>query len=356
MKKVVGIILLGTIMLVGIVKVEASSGQLRKASITTCNGVTYGQHSSDNHWHVAEEKDGKYYATGDPIYGNPCNGGSTNDKPSDGGSTSNDTSNNNTTTKPSDGGSTSNDTSNNNTTTKPSDGSSTSNNNTTKPSNGGSTSNQNNDVPKEEPKNSDNTLKTILIEGESIEVSDKIEYSTTKSEIKIEVIPNDEKATFEIKNNGKLSVGKNTISIEVTAENGKTKTYEIVVDKKIILSSNTEIEITIDGEPVQFSNKKATVYVSSSATSVAIDYKLSDDKAKVNIDKLDKLKTGDNNLKVEVEAEDGTKVLYEITIHKYTKAEDTISTIIAFVMLGGFGYGIYFVIKKGKNLFKKIKK
>ena len=90
-KNIYNIILVVTIFIIGISNVEASSGQLRKASIKTCNGITYGQHSSDNHWHVAEEKDGKYYATGNPIYSNPCS--STNNTTSE--STSN---NNNTTT------------------------------------------------------------------------------------------------------------------------------------------------------------------------------------------------------------------------------------------------------------------
>ena len=40
---------------------------------------------------------------------------------------------------------------------------------------------------------------------------------------------------------------------------------------------------------------------------------------------------------------------------KYTKTEDTISTILAFALLGGFGYGIYFIIKKGKKFFNKLK-
>ena len=54
--------------------VNASSGRLRKDSIKTCNGVTYGQHSSDNHWHIASENsDGSYSATGNPIYSDPCN-------------------------------------------------------------------------------------------------------------------------------------------------------------------------------------------------------------------------------------------------------------------------------------------
>lgn len=54
------------------VMLNATTGSLKSASIITCNGTTYGQHSSDNHWHVASEKGGKYYATGTAFYDHPC--------------------------------------------------------------------------------------------------------------------------------------------------------------------------------------------------------------------------------------------------------------------------------------------
>lgn len=345
MKKISYITLIVSIFILGTINVNASSGQLRKASVKTCNGVTYGQHSSDNHWHVAEERDGKYYATGNPIYSDPCSANTgNNDKPANNNNENNSNNNN-----------TGNNNSDNNNTTNNNTGNNNTNNNTTN----NNTQNNNNNTtptkPKEEPKNSDNTLKEILVDGKKIEVSDKMEYSTTKAKIEIEVTTNDEKATYEIKDNNNLSIGENIVKIEVKAEDGKVKTYEVVINRQLILSSNTGIEITIDGEVVTFVNKKATVYVSSSATSITIDYKLSDEKAKVNMDKLDKLQTGDNELKVEVVAEDGTKAIYDITVHKYSKTEDTITTIIAFAMLGGIGYGIYFVIKKGKKFTNKLK-
>ena len=52
--------------------VKATSGFLRKNSIVTCNGITYGQHG-DGHWHVAVKTiDGRYNASGSPIASNPC--------------------------------------------------------------------------------------------------------------------------------------------------------------------------------------------------------------------------------------------------------------------------------------------
>ena len=348
MKKSLYVILLLTIFLIGNIEVNASSGQLRKASIKTCNGITYGQHSSDNHWHVAEEKDGKYYATGDPIYSDPCSSNNN----SSGNSSSNNNSNDN-----SSSGSSSNDSSSNNS----SSGGSSNNNSSNNSSSGNSSNNSSNNnssnnnqttTKPEETKSNDNTLKAIIINEENIKIEENMSYSTTDKKLDIKVETNNSKATYEIKNNSNLSVGNNEIVIEVKAEDGSTKNYKINVERKIILSSDTGIKVKIDEEEVVFSNYKATVYVSSSATSISVDYTLSNEKAKVEMDEIDKLKTGDNTLNIKVTAEDGTEQNYEIVIHKYTKAEDTISTILAFVMLGGIGYGIYYLIKKFKNKLK----
>lgn len=52
---------------------NATSGWLRKGSIVTCGGVSYGRHGSDGHWHRAQENsDGRWSAVGDVLSGNPC--------------------------------------------------------------------------------------------------------------------------------------------------------------------------------------------------------------------------------------------------------------------------------------------
>ena len=58
--------------------VSASSGALKKDSIKTCpNGVTYGYHGPDNHWHVAEKSNVKsgWSAVGEALSGDPCPSG-----------------------------------------------------------------------------------------------------------------------------------------------------------------------------------------------------------------------------------------------------------------------------------------
>ena len=345
MKKKKYIIFILIIFIYSNLNVEASSGRLKSASIKTCNGITYGQHSSDNHWHVASRNsNGTYSATGSPIYNDPC---INSDNSSSNNSNSNQSSNNNTSNE-------SNSNLNNNTNNQ--------NNNITDNSTNSSSSNiENNEVIKEELKSNDNTLKEIIIDGEKIEILENIDYSTTKEKIDIKLKTTDDKATYEIKNESILSIGKNKISIEVTAEDGTIKIYNINVNREKILSSDTEIKVIIDGEEVKFDNYKATVYVESSTKNIKFDYTLSDQNARAEIKELQTLKPGDNVINIKVIAEDGTEQQYEIIIHKYSKSADTISNIIVFGIFGVIGYGIYSIInkknkKKKRNLFKIIKR
>jgi len=74
MKKFVQILIVLFIVFGFVDIVYATGGQLRKDSIIECNGVLYGQHSDDNHWHVAKEEDGSFYADGESLgTENPCN-------------------------------------------------------------------------------------------------------------------------------------------------------------------------------------------------------------------------------------------------------------------------------------------
>lgn len=202
----------------------------------------------------------------------------------------------------------------------------------------------------------DTQIKNITISGEEFDTIDNIQYTTTSEIVFVEVVTNDENATYKIKNNSNLSIGENNVAIEVTAENGEVKTYSINVIRERIPSSDTKIDVTIDGEEVLFEDYKATVYVSYTAKTIELDYKLNDENAKVEIDELETLKTGNNEINIKVIAEDGTEQKYEITVHKYTKTEETITTILAFGVIGGIGYGIYYCIKKGKQIMKKIMK
>ena len=211
-----------------------------------------------------------------------------------------------------------------------------------------SNTNKNESSKNEDKKSSDNTIKTITIDGEFYNNFDNIVHVTSSESVNIEVTTNNDRATYDIKNIEPLVVGDNHISIVVTAENGSTKTYNIIVNKERKLSSETEIEVIINDEKVVFEQYEATINVESSITKLDIEYTLKDDNASVEMNEIGKLESGDNILIIKVIAENGIQQEYKITIYKYSKAEDIIYTTIGLGVLGGSGYGIYKISKKKK--------
>jgi len=224
----------------------------------------------------------------------------------------------------------------------------TNNNSSNNTTSSNSNTNKNEPSKNENKKSSDNTIKTITIDGESYNSFDNIVHVTSSENVNIEVTTNNDKATYDIKNIEPLVFGDNYISIVVTAENGLTKTYNIIVNKERELSSETGIEVIINDEKVVFKQYEATINVDSSITKLDIDYTLKDEKASVEMNEIGELESGDNILMIKVIAENGIQQEYKITIYKYSKTEDIIYTTIGLGVLGGSGYGIYKIAKKKK--------
>lgn len=195
------------------------------------------------------------------------------------------------------------------------------------------------------PKSSDNTLKSVKIDGEEIVVADRMQYETNKMNVTISVETNDSNATTDI-DDGYLVVGENNINITVTAEDGSKKDYVLAIKR---LSDNTNIKIKVNGEELNFVNDKASVMVSSNTKKLDYKYELEDKNAKVEITGDKNLKYGDNIVKFTVTAEDGTEKVYELTVDKSTKAEEVISGVLSVGLIGGAGYGIYYAVKKKKG-------
>ena len=191
-------------------------------------------------------------------------------------------------------------------------------------------------------KSSDNTLKSVIVDGTTITVADKMQYETNKDKVSIFVETNDDKAESTV-NNKSLDIGENDIKINVKAEDGSEKIYTLTVNR---LSNNTNIKIIVDGKEVTFINNKADVTVSSDTIKLNYKYELEDPKAKVEITGDEKLKAGDNIVKFKVIAEDGTEKEYELTVEKYTKTEEMVNGVISIGVIGGIGYGVYHTVKK----------
>ena len=116
-----------------------------------------------------------------------------------------------------------------------------------------------------------------------------------------------------------LKVGHNTLYINVTAQNGKTRTYtlDIVRAGAAGKSSNSSLKsLTIDTGNINFNKNvykyKTTVpYEQKTATVSAI---AEDSKANVEISQIPELVVGENKSVITVTAENGAQTVYEITI------------------------------------------
>lgn len=198
-------------------------------------------------------------------------------------------------------------------------------------------------------KSSDNTLKKITIDETIYDNLENIVYDTYNSYVNIDVITNNTKSTYKISNTNELQFGKNSINIVVTAENGSVKTYTIVVNRLKKLSSEKGIEININGEKIIFDNYAAEINVSNATTEVNVEYVLKDNNAKVEMNKINELAVGDNELIINVIAEDGTNQEYKIIVNRSDANSDLLYGIFTIAIIGGISFGI-FKKHKQKNI------
>lgn len=284
MKKIIVLLFIIGILFYGY-NVYASTGTLKSDSIISCNGVTYGRHGDDNHWHVATKKSNRYYAVGSAFYYNPCS------------------------------------------------------------SNIGSSSSIT--IIQEKTKSNINTLEKVIIDGEEFVINEtEINYSTNKTKVEVTAVLTDSLASYVVEGLSVLSVGNNLGTIVVTAENGEKREYSVNIYR---LNNDTNVDIYLDGEKIYFSDYKAEYDVDSSVESIEVTYELSDENATIEVDDFSLIEEGKNDFYIVVTAEDGTVKEYKITINKSSASEDFISTVLGFGTVGGIGYGIYVSNKKKKT-------
>ena len=281
--------------------VYATSGRLSNDSIVTCNGVTYGHHS--DHWHVAKKNNGPgYNAVGNAIYDNPCSGGSS-ESTNNSGSTYQYT--------------------------------------------------QTQQAPKvvEPVKSSDNSLKEILINGSAITIQDSIQYETEEETLTLNATTTDVKATANYESEYDLNIGMNTIEINVKAEDGSEKIYQIHVQRNKKKSNNTNItKLVLNQSEVTFDNDKGHVVlydVIKNKQDIKMQCTVEDVNAKCEMDQWEKKDNIHSTLTIYVTAEDGTIRYYTVEIEV---EETSVESILLFVGLWllAFVFALYYYYKKNK--------
>ena len=149
----------------------------------------------------------------------------------------------------------------------------------------------------------------------------------------VEAIPENPNAKVEVSGSGKMILGKNTITIKVTSEDGiQSKTYTIYVTKTDDLekaNANLEILAIRQGTLIpEFSDVQYTEYrveIDNSIETIDILAIPQNQNANVTIQKDDVMQIGDNKILINVTAEDGiTNKKYEVTVHRRTEEEQKV--------------------------------
>lgn len=268
----------------------ATSGSLKKDTIKECEGTLYGQHGSDNHWHVAiKNENGSYSAKGDALEADPC--------------PINDENNN--------------------------------------------INNSNvDDKTVTIPQNSDSSLKEIVIDNEKIDIGETMEYKTTKEKITLDIVANNENAKVEYNNINNLELGNNIVNIKITALDGSITKYVLIIVREKALSNDTEIKVKIDDEEINFEEYKYSIEVKNNVKSLDLDYTLNDENAKAEIQGNEDFVTGKNEVKIIVTAQNGESQEYIITVTKL----DWFNSIIKIILGSSVVVAIVAFVKK---LFSK---
>ena len=257
------IFLISSIFILLPINALATSGSLKKDSIKECEGTLYGTHGSDNHYHVAIKGENGGYV---------AKGDAIYTDPC--------------------------------------------------PIKLG-----NNNDNEDDALISDSSLKEIIINGDSINISDTMQYITTSSSVNLEVKANSESSKVEYENITNLNIGNNIINIKVTNGNSNTK-YVLIIVREKALSDNKNIVIKIDGKEVSFENYKYSIEVKNDVKSLNIDYTLEDKNAHVDILDNENFVVGKNDVKIIVTAEDGSSLEYIVKVTKL----DLINSIIKIVL------------------------
>ncbi len=178
-------------------------------------------------------------------------------------------------------------------------------------------------------------------------------------ELEVTATKADSKANVTVSGNKELKEGKNTITVNVEAENGTVKEYYIYVTKtKDLEKANAELEtLKIEGYDIS-PDFKPNIYnynlnLENGVTNIVITAEAESKGAKVEIEGNENLKEGENLIKINVTAEDQTTVrTYKVNAYVSPKTveiqeENKMPIIILLVVLGVciVGLGSFVAIK-----------
>ena len=201
-----------------------------------------------------------------------------------------------------------------------------------------------------------NTLKSLMVNDDKITLKDDVFIynhivETEVDEVVIKALPSDNKATVNIKDNYELEVGDNEINIDIIAPDGSRASYILNINRKKILSDNSNLSnIKIIGYKINFDSEK-TLYnlkIKDEIDKLDIYTVPEDTYATVEVEGNENLVDG-SIIKINVKAENGTYKRYFINVEK-NRGNALLPIIITIIiLLGLLALCIMTLIKRKKK-------
>lgn len=139
-------------------------------------------------------------------------------------------------------------------------------------------------------------------------------------------------AKVSISNNQLTPGSTTTVKVTVTAENGTTKVYSIMVtraqDPNYVPSSNAELsEIIVEGQTLspafQADITQYYIWLPFETETVSVSAKVADSRSKLSVGTYEQLRPGKGTeIPLTVTAEDGTQLVYTVTVVRAPAHED----------------------------------
>ncbi|NBY43752.1 MAG: hypothetical protein EBQ61_03070, partial [Micrococcales bacterium] len=155
----------------------------------------------------------------------------------------------------------------------------------------------------------------ITVNDESVKVNGTYQAPFGTTQVSVDVITVDSKATFKVTGKTNLKTGSNQVKVTVTAENGDTSTYKFYVN--VAKSSNIKLSsLSVDGKTLDL-EAPLTYQIPNSATSVSVLAVAEDIDATVVVTGSTDLGEGDNDVVVTVIAADNvSSTEYTIVVNR----------------------------------------
>ena len=184
---------------------------------------------------------------------------------------------------------------------------------------------------------SDNTLSTLAIsEGDLNPAFNKetteytVDLKKEVDEVTVLAIANDKNATVTGNGNYKLKTGENKVEIIVTAEDGNTKTYTIIFNKKEEASSKLLDIKANEGKLTPEFDKDTLDYivtVPNEINNLTLNITKEDENATYEVTGNNNFKVGNNKVEIVVTATDGTKTTYTLNVIKQESSNNYLKSL-----------------------------